>query len=421
MTFPNSTRVFAGIALAALATWPVPAAAEKPQVAVAITPTLVETRAARLVVDDGVVAVKRVTEEVAALGGRLLSGTDAHISLLVPRARVETLYTRLEALGAFTRQSATTVDQSASLADARSAVTSARRAVERRERLARTLRGVTEELSSEQLLQEARDELRRAEDQVRSIEERAQMVELEIALEAPGRESIEPATLPFPWLDELGHERLANPPSTRSDGSLVLRGVEDYFFGWSSTYAPHPEPFDDVRFSGSLALSMRILGEANPVGVFGGMDLRLGASRGFVYDLQLLLGAGVPLGRRLAIGLSTGPGIDGVTSVVPFGVKIPLELWVSWDLARFMALHVYARDGWVLASEERKGGTRAPIGDELAAGIGFTLASREEPGTYTARRDGWRLGLGYRELMGTEVYLLELGWSAIHSDFSVGY
>ena len=48
------------------------------------------------------------------------------------------------------------------------------------------------------------------------------------------------------------------------------------------------------------------------------------------------------------------------------------------------------------------------------------VADRNES-AYTLRRSGWLFGAGYRELMGTEMVELRVGWAGVDSDFSGGY
>ena len=171
----------------------------------------------------------------------------------------------------------------------------------------------------------------------------------------------------------------------------------------------------------SAAFDLRSLGEANPIGLFGGFDLAAGASGGFVYGTHFLLGAGMPFGERFAFGVGAGAGIDGITTVIPIGLVLPVELWLAWDLADFMHLSLRGQHAWVAASEARRHGSEhALFGDEFSAGLHAVLADRRDDG-YSQRRGGWMVGSGYRELMGTEVVELRVGIGSAESDFSGDY
>jgi hypothetical protein len=140
-----------------------------------------------------------------------------------------------------------------------------------------------------------------------------------------------------------------------------------------------------------------------------------------LYRVQTLLGAGVPIGTRVAIGLGTGPGIDGITSAVPFGVRFPIELYVAVDIASFMQASAWVQDGWVLVADERDDGSeRALFGDELAAGITLGFGPGDDWG-YSRDRAGPRIGFAYRELMDTAIYEISLGFGASELDLSESY
>jgi hypothetical protein len=167
------------------------------------------------------------------------------------------------------------------------------------------------------------------------------------------------------------------------------------------------------------ALNMRVLGEATPIGIFGGVDAALGGGSGLAYELQLMIGVGMPIGERLGIGVASGPGVEGVTSSMPFGVTFPIELNVSWDMSRLLATKLTLRDGWVVASDDRrKGSEMAPFGDELSGALHVVIAERDREGGYSEARDGPEVGFEYRELMGARAFVVSLGYSGHISDFS---
>ncbi len=213
---------------------------------------------------------------------------------------------------------------------------------------------------------------------------------------------------------------MLNTSDSGRQPTLDLRAIIDGEVGLRGAHAA-----DSGRFGTSNTLafttSMRVLGEAQPVGVFGGFDLALGGGGGFLYGLQTVLGVGVPIGSRFAFAVGTGPGFDGITATVPIGVDLPIELYLTWDFSTFMAANAWVRDGWVFAADERKKGSQnAPFGDELSAGISLALGARDG-GHYSQNRFGPRVGFGYREMLDTRVYEITLAFGAHTADFSETY
>lgn len=389
---------------------------------VARQPTLAQKSQIVLGVESGIEAGKRIDALLRPLGGRLRRAGDLDASAEVPLARYRDFVAELRKLGDLRAERVTTTDTSASLADAVAAVQAARAARQRRERLTAVARDVNEKLTVERVLEGSSSRVVAAEARVRELQSRAEVVWVEIRFETEGKESIEPATLPFGWLDELGPARLANPPSHAPERSIELRALSDFALSLKTSYVHDAEPLDGAHLAMALAFDLRVLGEANPIGLFGGMNVALGASRGFVYGLQFMGGLGMPIGRRFAFGVSSGPGIDGITSVVPFGLVFPVELWMGWDLFEWMNVSAWGQNAWVLAADDRQSGSEhALFGDELSAGLALVLGDRGGYSTYTQRREGWMFGAGYRELMGTEMFELRLGYAGVHADFSGGY
>jgi len=337
----------------------------------------------------------------------------------VPRQSHSALVRRLEKVGRLRSERLSTRDVTATVARVESSRAAAVATRLRLENLKRIAQDVPDNLALEREMQRATDEVASADAKLRQLERQATLTRVVVQLIAAEPEEIAPAQLPFPWLQGLGLEELYDPSGAPQRRGLELRAIEDFSAQLRAGYLAEGEATGSAKLSFTGALSVRVLGEANPVGLFGGIDLALGASKGLVYGAQPLLGAGVPLGRRLVIGLSSGPGIDGITSVIPFGVDVPLELFVSIDAAEWMAASAWVQDTWVLASERRQDGSpHAPFGDELSAGLTLSMGPRDSFGSYSQRRKTLLFGFAYRETMGTALYELRFGWGFLGADFS---
>ena len=384
-------------------------------------PTLVYT-SRMLLRADARDSAKRIRELTESLGGRLVNTSDSQIALEVPRERYRELVLRLGELGWLRSEQLSTEDVTDAISERAAAARAAALSRDQLGRVTQLAQGTEEHLIVERELEAATDEISQAERQRRELAHRADSVHVAIQLEIPAVEPIANPVLPFPWLGELSLERLANTEPPAPQPSRVLRSFFDFTGELRLTHIAHPDRLDGVSKSGAVAFSLRGLGEANPVGFFGGMDLVLGASRGFVYGTQLLGGIGMPIGRRIGFGLATGPGIDGITSVVPFGVDVPLEFYFSLDVARPLAASAWVRDGWVFGSSERRhGSSHAPFGDELAAGMTLAFGTRDSSSSYTERRGGPIVGFAYREAMDAKLYEIRLGWGGHEADFSETY
>jgi hypothetical protein len=367
----------------------------------------------------------RIRDAVSSLGGQLVHAGETQLSIDIPRSSYARLVRRLAELGRVRSERIVTEDLTDQMADAEAAARAARDSHQRLQRANVTARDMNERVALERELEQIERKAADAEARLRELRRRAATTRVEIRLSAPQREApIEAPALPFPWLHELRLPRLLDTTSSpESDGPRYeLRALLDGAFELRVAHAPEPEPLDDTSTFAAVALSFRTLGQSSPIGLFGGFDLLLGGGGGFWYGAQSLIGLGVPLGSRFAIGLSSGPGIDGVTGgVVPFGVPVPIELFVMLDVASFLKASLWLRDGWVLASEERAQGSElAPFGDELSAGVTFGFGQRDDSG-YSRERFGPTLGVAYRELMGTALWELRVGWGASALDMTSAY
>ena len=146
-------------------------------------------------------------------------------------------------------------------------------------------------------------------------------------------------------------------------------------------------------------------------------DLGLGGGvrGGFLYGFELrLLGVGTRLGRTGLLVLSAGGGLGGVTARVPFSWTLPVQARVELDLSKQLRLVAWSQSLWTL-SHARRGGTRAPLGDELSAGLGIRVGRRVNFWAGSVG-DGTYVGLTYAEQLGTRFVgaVLGYGLSAAH-------
>lgn len=404
------------VAIFALSTW-LSTAHAQPQLEVAAE--FSRTSHVTLAADDGesaLVALKKLAEE---LGGRVIGELDRTrpVTLEIPNERYAELSKRLPSIGIVRREQ---LSQTSVTSQIESALELAKRAKAREENLQRirkTARNTDEALTLEAELDRATQDREAAERRVRELRRGTGTTLVDVTLELPPREEIQDPSLPFPWLDTLGLSNLyGNMDPARP---LDLRGFIDGAFEIRTGYAPRARPLDGKKAYVAAAIPIRVLGEAQPVGIFGGMDLVLGGGYGFMYGLQFYLGAGVPIGESFVFGLDTGPGFDGMTGgVIPTGITLPIESYVSFEGIRALGLAAYFQSGWVFAAQERDDGAKhAPFGDELTTGIRFSLASHNGD-SYTRHRVGLRFGFDYRELMGTEIYQFVIGFGGHDSDFS---
>jgi hypothetical protein len=227
--------------------------------------------------------------------------------------------------------------------------------------------------------------------------------------------------LPFPWLNEVGPDRLMSLSRTTEQDELhgTIESSAQMEFRLEAMRAGNELMLGGNETALSAGLTMRGVGETNPVGFAAGMDWELGGgfSGGFLYDLRLLFGLGTAVGRFLSLGLVTGAGIGGVTGDhIPFGVELPVEAFAAFELGDYARATAWGRSGWILASDARQRGSDiAPFGDEFASGLSVLVG--EPSGSYSPERTGLVLGGAYRELLGTHAVEVSLGFGASFLDF----
>ncbi len=407
-----------GCLLLVLVSWlcaSAPALAE-PQALTVASPALARTVSVRLSVESAHAARQGIVRDAGRFG-RLVRESERWVELDVAPEKEAVALRHIKSLGEVRDQRTSTSDLSGQLEQARAALRVARASEERMRRLGAT--SVKDGLELERARRAAQESVEFSEIRVRELEQRSVTTRIRVQLDAPEGERIEPARLPIPWLETIGPQALNDPSSVEERDRRELRNYLDGAFRLEGMHADQAGELPKNLNVAQAALNMRVLGEATPFGIFGGVDAALGGGSGFAYELQLMLGAGMPIGERLGIGVASGPGIEGVTSTVPFGVTFPIELNVSWDMSRLLATKLTLRDGWVVASEDRKQGSElAPFGDELAGALHVVISERDREGGYSEARDGLEVGFEYRELMGAQAFIVSLGYAGHISDFT---
>jgi hypothetical protein len=173
-----------------------------------------------------------------------------------------------------------------------------------------------------------------------------------------------------------GGMRLETPSKMEPyDGLITIGGTERSI---------HGHPVVGVADTGELALGMTV-----------------GDTKGFAYNMSLGVGPGVFVGDNLQIGATIGLGLDGITSnVLPFGFKMPTELFAVLELSPSVRPMAYIRQSYIFDSDMRKHGSRSALwGDEAEVGGGFR---------FDGKLDGF-LYLSIREAMGMRWYGLGAG------------
>ncbi len=401
--------------LVALLGWSTASRAEPVQIAES-THALARTVRVRLFAESSETA-RAELQKLASRYGRLARDSDTLVEMDVPPNEVDAVLRAIRGLGEVRSRRATTTDISQRLEQARGALRVASASHERMLRLRAT--GVQDGLALERARNSAAREAERRRTQVRELERRTTVARIRVDLTLPRAERIKPAELPIPWLESIGPASLHDPSRIKRKRYRELRNYFDGAFRLEGIHADKAGELPENLNVLNAALNMRVMGEATPIGIFGGVDAALGGGSGFSYELQLMIGLGVVIGERFGIGVSSGPGVEGVTTTVPFGVTFPIELAASIDLTRLIATKLTLREGWVVAADERKEGSNlAPFGDELSGALHVVVANRDREGGYSEARDGFELGFEYRELMGAQAYIVTMGYAGHISDFS---
>ncbi len=401
--------------LAALLGWSSTSKAEPVQIAES-THALARTVRVRLFAESSELAHTEL-RRLASRYGRLARDSENLVEMDVPPAEVDAVLGAIRGLGEVRSRRVTTRDISQRLERARGAWRVANASHERMLRMRAT--GVQDGLALERARNSAAREAEHRRILVRQLEQRTTVTRIRIDLTLPQTERIQPTELPIPWLESIGPASLHDPSRIKRKRYRELRNYFDGALRLEGVHADKAGELPENLNAVNAALSMRAMGEATPIGIFGGVDAALGGGSGFSYELQLMIGLGVVIGERFGIGVSSGPGVEGVTTTVPFGVTFPIEVAASIDLTHLIATKLTLREGWVVAADERKQGSNlAPFGDELSGALHVVVANRDREGGYSEARDGFELGFEYRELMGARAYIVTIGYAGHISDFS---
>lgn len=370
---------------------------------------LVRKRSIRLFVPDVNETVPRVLAEIRAAGGQLQSQLGAHLSARVAEARVFGLRDKLRALGDVESESASAEDVTVAAADIDSEVRGAERARAELVNLLGRARTVNESLMVERRIGEIDREIADANANRRALEQRALAVELEIDLVERSREQLAHFELPFVWLRQMSLAELMRPTPPEPERAPVrLTSNIDLSFDLNGRLIrDRPTTGDDSR---AFSLIYRMRGvNTNPIGFAAGIDSELGGVSGFVYAARLMAGLGTALGGYVTLGLIGGAGVDGWTGGrVPSGIELPVELFTLIDIDEAARLSLYVRPSFIVARQARQDGAEhALFFDELSAGAALLVPLLL--GNEHLDHGGLRLGFEYRELLGTEAYLVSVG------------
>jgi hypothetical protein len=398
-----------------------PAARATPRaVAAPRAPALAREANLALIVTSRAGALDRIKNAADDLGGRLVQGLGRVVTVEVPSGRYQELLQRLGSLGDEQDVSVRTTDLTDRIAAAEAKLRAAREQRERLSGVQGVAHGVPDHLMLERAMERAEDAEADARSEIENLRERAGRTRARILLVTPTIRPVPRPRLPFPWLAKLGLPKLLDTSAPKKK-SYRLSGIDDGAIFLQGGYTPDQDKLGGARALGALGVTVRIVGDPDPVALYGGFDLSLGGSGGFVYGLQSILGGAVPIGRRVALGVGSGPGIDGITSTIPFGVSFPIEAYLSLDLFKWMGATARVRDGWVLAARSREhGAPAAPFGDEASAALTFALGTRHG-GNYSQKRNGPSFGLAVRQTMGATFYLVNFGYTAHESSFTERY
>ncbi len=361
-------------------------------------------------------AVDHIKNAASDLGGHLVQASGSVVTVVVPAGSYRQLLARLASLGDQQDVRVATTDLTDRIAAANARLRAARESKKRLAGVQGVARGIPDHLELERAQEDAESVENDALDQLESLEQSARQTRIEIRLAAPTIAPVPRPRLPFPWLGKLGLPRLLDTTAPHKPRYRLKQLVDGDIF-LQGGYTAEADKLGGARALGALGLSFRMMGDADPIALYGGFDASLGGSKGFLYGLQMMIGAAVPIGRRVAFGVGSGPGIDGITSTIPFGVSFPIEAYLSLDLFKSMAATVQVHDGWVLAAKARRHGAPAAFGDEASARITLAFGKRHG-GSYSQNREGPTFGFAVRQTMGATLYLVELGFRAHESNFT---
>ena len=375
-------------------------------------------------IDDAAMQAEQIAQRLA---GRIVSRRDGELTLTVPVGRLDEALRQLAAMGVELRRGVEVENVTSSWLDAQARL---RTAEQSRARLAGMAGLAREGVKDPILLQR---EIARVEDDMASIRAAIHGIEMKgsnalVQLHIEGIEGVEPDPaprfeLPFPWLSKLGLDRLMSLQRTWEQPHPAEAAYHLHDEAEVSVGLAFARPSDADRWGGTSmtvagALRMRGVVDADPMGPAFGMDLGLGSGLdgGFLYDLRMLVGPGVTMGRHVSVGALAGAGISGLTGDhIPFGVDLPVEVFLATDVTTYAQVRLWGRSSWIAACDARQNGAdHAPFGDEVWTGVSFVLG--EDGRGENRRRFGLAVGLTYGELLGTRFGGLSVGYGAGFGD-----
>ena len=169
----------------------------------------------------------------------------------------------------------------------------------------------------------------------------------------------------------------------------------------------------DLPSSFGVAIHTQNWGVGSKI-ISSGVDAFLGGQGGFAYGAHLRLGVGRWFGP-LALGVHSGAGFDGVTSRLPFAVRVPGGASAHYLLGSFMAVGASAELGYNVLTEDTRT-LRDGLGgsDDMQVALHFYLGGRSRASSSTTSNGFW-VSAGWREMGGETMQFLTVGFGSSQS------
>jgi|GEM_PF-2826553 len=377
-------------------------------------------------IDDAAMKAETIARQTA---GRVVSRRDGELTLTVPVGRLDEALRQLAAMGVELRRGVEVDNLTTPWLDTQARLRTAEQSRARLEAMARLAsEGVNDPILLQREIAQVEDDMASIRAAIHGIEAKGSNAVVQLHLEAAEGVEPDPAPrfeLPFPWLSNLGLDRLMSlqhtwEPPRSDEAAYHLHDEAEVSLGLAFVRPSDADKWGGTSMTVAGALRMRGVVDADPMGPAFGMDLGLGSGLdgGFLYDLRMLMGPGVTMGRHVSVGALAGAGISGLTGEhIPFGVDVPVEIFVATDLTTYAQVRLWGRTSWIAACDARQNGAdHAPFGDEVWAGVSFVLG--EDGRGENRRRFGLALGFTYGEMLGTRFAGLSVGYGAGFGDRS---
>lgn len=365
-------------------------------------------------------------------GGRMVARQDDDLTVEVPRAHFDSVIRELSSLGAEVARSVEVTNVTEQWLDAQASLRSAEQARARLWGMGKLAAdGVKDPILLHQEIARVDDEIASLRARIVGLQSQASHAVVELSLEGTEgeeTETVSPFELPFPWLSHLGLSRLMDlqrsfePPSPE-EASYHLHDEGEVSVGLTFMRPSSPERLGDTAMTVAGAARVRGMFETDPIGPAIGMDMGLGSGLdgGLLYDLRMMVGPGVTIGRHVSVGVLTGAGISGLTGGhIPFGVDLPVEAFVATDVTQYAQVRLWGRSSWIAGSEERQNGAEhAPFGDEAYTGASFIFGEGSEG--EDRERVGLSLGVWAGEMLGTGIGGVSIGYGGGFGDRRMSY